>query len=176
MKKFFLLFFFLFPFIAQAKIYILIDEASERKFPIAVPQFVNEGGGQNELTQEITSLLKKDLTLAGYFKVLDETQFVEKDKDKDQIDFAKWTAIEAHGLVKGLVGDAGSGKSVLEMRLYDTDSQKLLVGKQYIFSKKDYPTAVHRFMDELMNALTGTRGPFSSRIVAACGKTGARQI
>lgn len=175
MKKILLFILFLLPLTAQAKIYIEINEPSSHKFPVAVPEFTTESGGHNVQTTEITSLLKKDLDIAGFFKVLDETSFLSKETNADAIDFSRWTAIEAHALVKGSVGSQGS-KLVLEMRLYDTDSQQLLVGKQYVVDKKAYPQAIHRFMDELMKSLTGIQGPFSSKVVAACGKVGARQI
>lgn len=175
MKYIFLLLLLLAPLAAQAKIYIVIDEASSRKFPIAVPQMLDEGGSSSALTQQVTALLKKDLGIAGIFKVLDEAHFVERDTDTQQIDFAKWTAIEAHALVKGMVTSSG-GKSILEARLYDTQTQQLIVGKQYTFTKKDYAQVVHRFTDEVMKALTGIRGPFSSRVVASCGKANGRQI
>lgn len=175
-KNLFLLLFLLMPLAAQAKIYILIDEASAKKFPIAVPVMTTDGGSVNSFSEEVTALLKKDLDIAGLFKVIDERAFVKKDTDTvDHVDFSKWTAIEAMALVKGTVGSKG-GKIVLEARLYDTQTQALLVGKQYTFPKKDYPAAVHRFVDEIMKALTGTAGPFSSKVTAACGKVGARQI
>ncbi|MBI4411019.1 MAG: PD40 domain-containing protein [Deltaproteobacteria bacterium] len=176
MKKILPLLFALFlPIAAQAKIYILLEEASERKFPIAVPEFVTVKGKHSSLTGEITELFRNDLDIAGIFKVLDETSFLGGDTDVETINFTKWTSIEAFALVKGIVEEKG-GKLLLEMRLYDTQTRQLLVGKQYTVGKKDFPVAIHRFMDELMKALTGSLGPFNSEITAACGKQGARQI
>lgn len=175
MKKLFLILFLLFPAISHAKIYILIEEASSRKFPIAVPQFLTDTAGQNSFTRSATSLIKKDLEIAGLFKVLDEDSFVQKDHDVDRIDFTKWNTIEAHALVKGIV-DSRGGKTLLELRLYDTETHELLVGKQYYIKKQDYVLAIHKFTDEILKALTGLPGPFSSRVAAACGKQPQRQI
>lgn len=177
MRQFFLVLSLLLalPCVAQAKIYILIEEASSRKFPIAVPEVLTVNGGQNSFTRQITSLIKKDLAIAGIFKVLDEDSFVQSDQDVRTINFEKWTSIEAHALVKGIV-EANKGKYLIELRLYDTSERRLLVGKQYVVEKKNYASAVHRFLDELMQSLTGKRGPFASRIVAACGKQGRKQI
>ena len=174
-RDFFLLFFILFPVVAHAKLYILIDEASARKFPIAVPQFLTVSGNQSALTEEMTAQVKNDLKIAGFFKVLDEASFTAPDRDVETIDFAKWTALEAFALLKGIVEQSGS-RILIELRLYDTRTQELLAGKQYTVNKKDYPAAVHRFMDETLLALTGTKGPFSSRIAAACGRQNGRQI
>lgn len=174
-KKILFILLLLLPLVAHAKIYILIEEASTRKFPIAVPQFLTDSGKQNAVTTEITNLIRTDLKIASYFKVLDESAFMAPDRDTETIDFSKWTAIEAFALVKGLVEAKGS-KNVVEIRLYDTQTQQLLVGKQYTVDKKNIPVAVHRFMDEIMNALTGSPGPFTAKIATACGKNNARQI
>ena len=173
---FFFLLLTLIPVVVQAKIYILIDESSGRKFPIAVPQFLTTGGDETTLSREMTALIRQDLKIAGIFKVLDESSFVSRDTDLETINFSKWTAIEAYALVKGLVETKGGGKLLVEMRLYDTQTQQLLAGKQYVVDKKGYAVAVHRFVDELMRALTGTPGPFNSEVAAACGKTNQRQI
>lgn len=175
MKTIFFFLLLLFPFVAHAKIYILIEEASSKKFPVAVPQFLTDNGKQNPVTEEITNLVRSDLKIAGIFKVLDESVFTAPDRDVETIDFNKWTAIDAFALLKGIVEPRG-GRMMIEMRLFDTRTHELLVGKQYTVDKKDYPAAIHRFMDEIMAALTGTKGPFSSRIVAACGRTNGRQI
>lgn len=177
-KSLFVLFVFcslLPPLAARAKIYILLEEASERKFPIAVPELTTVKGKHNSITKEITELVRNDLDIAGLFKVLDERSFLGGDTDVETIDFAKWVSIEAFALVKGIVEEKG-GKLLLEMRLYDTQTRQLLVGKQYTVGKKDYPVAVHRFMDELLQALTGAPGPFNSEVASACGKINGRQI
>jgi len=175
MKKLLLLILLLLPVKSFAKIYIMIEDPSSRKFPIAVPEFQSTKGRSSALTEEITDLVKTDLKIAGFFKVLDESAFLSPVEPGAEVDFSKWTAIEAHALLKGIVDGSGSNITI-EMRLYDTDTKELLVGKQYKVSKKEYYVAIHRFMDDLMEALTGSKGPFNSQIAAACGKQGARQI
>src|SRR3989338_8802743 len=133
------LFFFLISSIAQAKIYIVIDDASSRKFPIAVPEFLSAKGKTSETTKELTSLVKRDLDLAGYFKIIDESGFVGADTDLQEINFEKWLAIEANALIKGIVEEK-SDKLVMEIRLFDTQTREMLVGKQYSVKKKEYAT------------------------------------
>jgi len=171
----FVLTFLLGASILHAQIYIEVMGGSDRKYPIAVPEFMTEGGNHNASTEELTSLVKKDLKIAGVFKVLDEASFLQKDNDVREIDFSKWKALEAHALIKGVVKDKG-GKVTMEIRLYDVTTQQMLLGKQYSVSKKDNFAAIHKFMDELMKNMTGARGPFDSRIAAACGRQGTRQI
>ena len=156
---------------AQARIYILIDEASNNKFPIAVPDFLTSSGGKSGAGSKYADLLIKDLSVAGIFNVLDESKFPSDDRDVDHIDFSKLKALDAQALVKGVV----SG-SKLELRLYDVAEQKMVLGKQYTINAKNYADAVHRFTDSLMKELTGTRGPFESKIAASCGHSFKRTI
>src|SRR5689334_22761558 len=101
MKKFLVLFLLcLLPLTSHAKIYILIDEASSQKFPIAVPEFLTVNGHANALTRQITTIARNDMDIAGIFKVLDEASFVKADTDTDTIDFSKWTSIGAMALIK----------------------------------------------------------------------------
>ncbi len=183
MKKHLILFFILNLFLisaAQAKIYIYVDQPSpERKFPIAVPDLVNlKGGEKDDLLTKIPDVLRNDLKLAGYFQVLNKSTYLENPGPgliSQEIDFKKWTAIEANALVKG--GIAVDGKNItLQFRLFDPYTGEMLVGKEYKVDRNNYRAAVHRFMDEVMLALTGEKGVFSTRITAACGKIGKREI
>lgn len=157
---------------ANARIEILIDAAADKKFPIAVPAFLNEkGGGGGGFSKKMQMLIQKDLRIAGIFEVLDDSRLPHADKDTTEINFEKWKAIEAQALVKGIVS-----KNSVQLRLYDVGGQKMLIGKQYTVNGKNYIDAVHRFMDSLLGALTGFRGPFDSKIAASCGKPFKRQI
>lgn len=174
MKKLLFLFVVLFLFQAQAhaKIYILIDEASSKKFPIAVPEFLTMNGNTNQVTKQMTNLVKQDLGITGLFKVLDSIE----DKDTSEINFSKWKALEASALLKGLIESKGDNKIQLEVRVYDLQTEKLILGKQYITYEKQTSEAIHRFMDDLLKELTGVKGPFSAPVVASCGPDNSRQI
>lgn len=160
---------------AQARIYILIDQASEKKFPIAVPQFVKEDGKADGSSRKLYELIKKDLKISGMFQVLDDAVLPHQDTDVDRIDFSKWQAIEVGALVKGIVKKY-NGNGVIEIRLYDVGNKEMIFGKRYTVNSKNYIDAAHRFVDSLMKELTGTRGPFESLIAGSCGKSFKRQI
>lgn len=177
-KKFFPLFLFLlfFSFESSARIYILIDELSDKKFPIAVPSFVKENGrSAGGTARKLADLIRKDLRLAGLFQVLDDSRLPHKDEDVKKINFKKWKAIDVQALVKGVEVKGDSGKTI-EIRLYDARAGEMLMGKRYVINGKNYIDAAHRFVDSLMKALTGVRGPFESRIAASCGKSFKHKI
>ena len=76
------------PFFAHAQIELTVWGGTDRKFPIAVPQFMTEDGGHSASTKELTDLLKKDLAIAGIFKVIDEASMLSKDNDTQNVDFS----------------------------------------------------------------------------------------
>ena len=147
---------------AEARIYIPIDLPSDQKFPIAIPELRGSGIGE-----EITKIIRNDMTLSGYFRVVPDAAYKAIESKEgitlESIRFDYWTAIEALALVKGEV-KSESGGQVVTIRLFDTAGREMLVGKQYKTDKKHIREVAHRFSDEIMEALTGIRGVFNTRI------------
>jgi len=170
------------PESAPAKrIYIILDQPSaENKFPIAVPDLLytkNQSDGDNYGVR-FTDVLRNDMKLAGYFNVLEKSSYPENPGPgltAQEIDFKKWVGIGASALVKGGLKLDG-GNLVMELRLFDPHTGEMLVGKEYKVEKKNYRAAAHRFMDEIMLALTGEKGIFSTKIAVACGRVGQKEI
>lgn len=179
MKKLIFLMLSLFAFLfvthpSFARIEIVIDKASDKKFPVAIPRFVKpEGRRAGGTAKKMTELLQKDFYLTGLFKVIDDDLLPHRDEDTTKINFEKWKAIEAGALIKGIYD---SKTDTVQIRLYDVAAGTMLLGKQYTVDRKNYIDAVHRFVDSAMEALTGFRGPFESKIAASCGKVFKRQI
>ena len=155
---------------------IEINRSSERRFPLAIPQFIDKNGKPaGGVGEKMTTLIKKDFELSGLFDVWDESRFPTTDIDMKRIDFKMWRSIESHALIKGELTKA-DGKRVIQLRLYDVADGKMLLGKQYQYTSKTYPDAIHRFVDGAMKVLTGKRGPFESQIAASCGSGLKRDI
>lgn len=147
---------------AHARIYIPIDLPSDQKFPIAVTELQGSGLGE-----EITKIISNDMTLSGYFRVIPESAYESVHKKEgvtlETIRMEYWVAIGALALVKGEI-KGGAGGQVVTLRLFDTAGREMLVGKQYKTDKKHLREAAHRFSDEIMEALTGIRGVFNTKI------------
>lgn len=175
------IFFFLFVVffvsgLAEARIYIVIDQAADKKFPIAVPRFLTESGrSASGLELKFEELLKKDLYLTDLLRVVSDEALPQDDHDVKDINFEKWRTLEIGALIKGIKTKVGS-ENVLQLRLYDVGAGEMILGKQYTITSKNYVDATHRFADAVMQALTGFRGPFESKIVAACGAAGKHQL
>lgn len=164
MRKFLLIFFIIAVIAntAHARIYIPIDQPSDQKFPIAIPNL--DGGGRGE---EIADIIRNDLTLSGYFRIIPHQSYDNFSKnegiDQGGIRFDFWKALDAQALVKGDV-KSESGKMVVTLRLFDPVAREMLSGKQYKAEKKHLREVAHRFSDEIMEALSGIRGVFNTKI------------
>ena len=161
---------FLFPAgWVYGKVYIDIDSPTFQKFPIAVADFkplrsVPDAGG---LSVWFSDSLSRDLTITGYFNVLDRRAFLEDPKQSgitaEAIRFEDWTVIGAEYLVKG--GFQTDGRElVAEMRLFDVVRGELVVGKRYTGRPEDRNRMVMQFVDEILLALTGEAGVFDTRL------------
>lgn len=161
-------------------LYIVLDQAGiEKKFPIAVTDMeVFLKNDKEALSTKVAEILKNDLKIAGFFEVLSKSKYPENpgpSENATDINFNNWKNIGAQALVKSTLNE-DSKNYIFEFRLFDPINGQLLVGKRYKVEKKNYRPAIHRFMDEIMLALTGEKGIFSTKIVAACGKPGQRDL
>jgi TolB protein len=143
-------------------------------FPIAVSPLREIGGGGDAATR-FAEMLGRDLSLSGYFRVLDRDAYVEDPRtssvDAGGIDFQSWAVIGAAALVKGTLETTPNGY-VVEARLFDVQGRRMLTAKRYRATTAEFPRAAHRFADEVLRVFTGIRGPFDSQIVLVSGTGG----
>lgn len=167
------------PLSAKAAIYILVDQFSpEKKFPIAIADFINQKTLVPDAEgKELANMLRRNMKLAGYFDLVSVPASLNSHPGltPGDLNFPQWSSTGARVFVKGAYKKRGK-KITLELRLYDPQLQTLLVGKEYKVKQDKSYAAIHRFADEIMLALTGERGIFSTKIAAACGPKGKEQI
>jgi TolB protein len=178
-----------------AKVYIDIRSPSFRKFPIAISPFKAPISPTEDLKlgARATEILTNDLTISGFFALIDPRTFAENivrghpagppsgtgqipsAPVSEIIDFRPWANIGAEALVLGEV--AYKDRSLtLEARLYDVVKKELIVGKRYIGEITDLSRMVHRFADEVIFALTGEQGIFQTKIVYVSTAAGNKEI
>jgi len=152
--------------VAEARIYIPIDQPSEMKFPIAIADLQRKKGSRS-VARDVAEIIRNDLKLSGYFLVIPPERFKSQARKEgvteSDINFAYWKSINAQALIKGEVSKEG-GRTIVTMRLFDPYLGKMLIGKKYKGRKKQWRELAHRFADEVMFALTGIRGVFNTRI------------
>lgn len=160
--------------------YIDITHPFLRKIPIAVPFFkpISAGTATDQLSKNASDLLAETLAFTGYFEILNRKAFLvspQSDEAFANVNFHNWTSIGAEMLVTG--GVLIKNNTVeMELRLYDTFKEKLLVGKRYTGRIDDQRRIIRRFCNEVIYALTGKQGIFNTEIAFISTSSGVKQI
>lgn len=154
---------------AWGKVYIDIEAPAFQKFPIAIQDFTVLDGSEDrdENVLWFAGQLGRALSLTGYFRVIDRAAFLEDAATAGitapEIRFGDWLSIGADFLVKG--GFEFDGRQFSsEFRLFDVVRGTLITGKKYWGRPEDRRAMVMKFADEIIFALTGQRGVFSTKI------------
>lgn len=168
--------------LAQARVYVEINQASRQPFPLAIPKFKNLGknADPDNVSEQLADLVMADLRLTGLFNLLDRKAYIEDSAKAgimpDQFDFASWKQIDALGLVKAGFTVTGSTLKV-ETRIFDVLAQAQIGGKTYDNgSVKDLRRIAHRIASDIVYQFTGEQGFFMSRITAVSSLTGNKEI
>jgi TolB protein len=160
--------------------YIDITQPYLRKLPIAVPFFkkISAGDDAAQLSRTLSDLLSDTLDFTGYFKIMNREAFLadpQTDAGFANVTFHDWTSIGAELLVTGgvLVKD---NLLEVELRLYDTFKEKLLIGKRYKGGISDQRRIIRRFCSDVIYSLTGDRGIFNTKIAFVSTSSGTKEI
>lgn len=148
--------------------YIDISNPQMKKIPVAVPDFKPLTGNSMEGT--ISGLGAREISDAleftGYFRSLDKASFLVDVRQADPAapQFKAWTTTGADFLITGavMVNDVNLD---MELRLFDTYKERLLLGKKYSGVLDDRRRMIKRFCSEIMKLLFGNAGLFESQIV-----------
>lgn len=161
--------------------YIDITNPFLRKSPVAIPLFRTpmEDPAVVLLSRKASDLLSSTLSFTGYFRIIEQGDFLpEKDAGDivaSAIDFGYWTQTGAELLITGgLVVKKDIAQ--IELRLYDTFEETLIVGKRYKGSVNDYRRIIRRFCSEVTYHIVGSRGFFDSKIAFLSTGSGHKEI
>ena len=161
--------------------YIDISNPFLRKIPTAIPGFKNISGNVKgrDLSVELADSVAKTLEFTGYFEILDRGAFLADPHNPTivatEINFRNWMVIGSELLVTGGVL-AQDENMELELRLFDTFQEKLILGKRYKGRIANQRNMIHRFCGEVMYHLTGNRGVFNSQIAFISTIDGNKEI
>ena len=169
------------PPCSQARVYIDITAPYLRQIPTAVPFFKDQGSAnkQGELASTLAELLAETINFTGFFKILDRESFLEDPQQaslvENQINFKNWTDVGAELLVKGGF-QYQADRLTTELRLFDTFSGRLIIGKRYVGYLDDQRRMIRRFCNDMVRRLTGHEGIFNSQIAFISTTTGHKEI
>lgn len=165
-------------FADEPMIRIAVGEARTKKSVVAFPtiQATNDAEGKLRSIRDVTM---EDLAFSGLFDFLNPAAFVE-DPNKAGITlgsfkFTDWSSIGAEFLLKGKGSVSASGIN-LEIRLFAVQSGKELLAKRYSANSDTVRKVAHTISNDILFALTGKKGPFTSKVAFVSDRTGKKEV
>lgn len=151
---------------------------------LAIPETQHTGGASAKVAKRVEGLLRRDMELAGFFKVLpNEGLFFDPSKEgmtAADINFQNWANVNAQGLIKTRATAGAGGKISMEMRLFVVDKgseAKLALTIPPDLSESATDALVHEFANAVVEYYTGTKGIFGSQFAfVRRNKAGLKQI
>src|SRR3990170_2097904 len=180
-----ILFLFLFIFTltpsAEARVYLDISAPAFVQVPIVLPQWRSVGKTPPAITAKVYEILANDLTLSGFFRVVDYRRLPPSLQGKEGIpgtvSLNEWIAAGGEFLLAGEASLESDGLNVrLRFQLIDLVEKKPLVGKQYEGHLQSLRTMVHRMADEVVLQFTGEKGIHTTKIAYVSFQTGNKEI
>lgn len=148
-------------------IHVVVGPSGRTLDPLAI-QEISCGSGMASVCKEVDAVLNRDFTISGYFKVLDRTSFIaNKLKETlNQTNWPDWFNVGAKYLIKCEV-NAEKEDINLECRLFNVTEKKRVTVKHESqkTSKGQIRNAVHKFVNSVIEVVTGKPGIFGSKIV-----------
>jgi TolB protein len=137
-------------------------------YPIAVSGLKDLGGDSNHnVSRVFGTTLTRDLKLSSFFRIIDSQAYIEDPQtsgyDIGKFNFGDWRSINAEFLVKGAV-TRKADKVVIEALLFDVGEQRRMMGKRFTGEPNEVSEMARRFADAVLEAITGKRGPFDTKL------------
>jgi len=184
LKVIFSLIFFVFFIIvssAGARIYLDINSPTLVQIPIALAKWKSLDKSPPDLLEKVYGILSNNLTLSGFFRVIDHRHFPpplqKREGIPDTLVLEEWRAAGGEILLTGeILFDANNLNVKLKFHLFDLVEQKHLIGKQYEGHLQTIRSMVHRMTDEVVLQLTGERGVHNTKIAYVGLQEGSKEI
>jgi TolB protein len=140
------------------------------------PPVLQGGTAQTELAREMDEVLRFDLGLAGNFSILpSESAGGRGGLRLGEFDLGPWRSLGTELLVKSGYQLNGDNLTV-EFRLLDIPRERELLAKRYTGKKREIRRICHLFADEVLAAVTGTRGPFTGKVAYVSTVNGNKEL
>ena len=151
--------------LAHAQLRVEIAGVGANQIPIAIAAFGNE----QIAPQQVSAIIKADLTRSGYFKVIDTGVVLT---ENSPVDLADWKSRGADGIVVGSVQKLPDGRFDVKYRLFDTVRATQLSSMALAAQPQFLRVSAHKIADDIYEKMTGIPGVFATRIayVARSGR------
>jgi TolB protein len=163
---------------AAGGVYISVGTAKTKKSVVAFAPILARSQDAASLARSLNETVTNDLTFMDLFRFLPNSAFVEPAGSAiapNAFKMSDWTSIGAEFLIKSAVSVQGDDM-IVEAYLYDTFGNKEILAKRYVGVSSDPKTIGHTFANNIVEALTGLRGIFLTKIAMSCDRTGKKEI
>ncbi|MNJ93490.1 hypothetical protein D3C87_111720 [compost metagenome] len=173
----------------QSGIYIKLGEARTKKSLLAFPALQYLGtptatSNYQSVGAEIFNTVNNDLTASSYFQMISQSAYLEDTKKTglmpapgapNGFKFQSWSAIGTDFLIRAAFSISGN-EITLETYTYHVPRATLVFGKKYKGPVSSARRIAHTFANDLLKELTGTEGPFLSKVVVASDRNAAANV
>ncbi|MFZ6750940.1 Tol-Pal system beta propeller repeat protein TolB [Undibacterium sp. Ren11W] len=142
---------------AQAQLRVEVSGVGSTQIPIAVANFSDEGLAN----QQLSAIIKDDLTRSGYFKLIDGVGVIS---ETTSVNFGDLKSRGAEALVVGSVQRLSDGRFDVRYKLLDTIKSSTLSGFALASTPENIRLTAHRISDDIYEKLIGVRGAFATRV------------
>ncbi|MDX2050340.1 MAG: Tol-Pal system beta propeller repeat protein TolB [Rickettsiaceae bacterium] len=143
---------------------ITINEGHIEPMPIAINRFDSTDGQLAEYSDQLVSVISKDLESSSFFKILPKGAFIETVKGVNHRPlFASWRQIKAQFLVNGKIRRKGN---IIEVSyiLWDTALERDIHKEILDIPAKIWRRGAHKIADTIYERITGDKGYFNTRV------------
>lgn len=158
--------------------YIEVNAPGNRLLKLAVepPLSIESPPKSLELAKLVSGVIAFDMNMSGVITA--ESRPLQSNAKKalpDDADFVLWQNAGFDLLVRGEYTNFDE-RLAIEFRLFDVISRKQIIAKRYLGTAKDLRRFSHLFSDEILRAITGEKGMFTTRIAYVSTQTGNKEI
>jgi len=170
---------------SPSQIYIKMGDAHTKKSLVALPAFQFTGNPAyttnfQSVGADLFRVIQNDLTVSSYFQFINPTAFLEDvskkgirpfPNDPNGFKFENWKQIGAEFLIRASYTVSGNDLS-LEILTYHVPRATVVLAKKYRGNLSSLRRIAHTFSNDLLEALTGKKGVFLSKVVVASDRSG----
>ena len=165
--------------LSDPEVSVVLEGRQRSRFRLAMPAVEREGalGPQvREAADLLEETLRTDLDQSGVFDVQGPVQLsVLTLTGADERDFELYRSLRNELLLRALVKQ-DQGRLILEGRVYDLASGKVVLGKRYRGDPSIARRIAHTFADEIILYFSGRQGLALTSIAFASDRSGFKEI
>lgn len=157
--------------------YIEVNAPGNRQLKLAVTSTRSlEVPANSESATLVSDVIVYDMNMAGVVTAESRAQLtLHKNLSLADVDYVPWSNAGFDLLVLSEI-NIKSDRMTVEYRLFDVINRKLITAMRYLGTKKDLRRFSHSFADEILRALTGEKGVFTTKIAYVSNQTGNKEI